>query len=162
MKKALLFLPFLLISCKTVNNSSTEIDSEPVARAYYLQKQAVEQQLDQDSIIGYKAGLTSIAGQQKFAVNEPVAGVLFKSGLAFERNVYQLEHYQKLMLETEIGFILSKDIKQTVIKSNLSDYIERVVPAIELVDLVAAIEPVAPRTAEEQVVARRARVQLAT
>ncbi len=136
MKKALQFLLFfgfiLLASCKTVETSQ-----DPVTNAYQTQHQLVKD--SGKAIIGYKAGLTSKAGQAKLGVAEPVAGVLFKDGLSLNRQVYLLEDYQHLMLETEIGFVLNSDVTlhpPTVLPPNFFlNYIESVVPVIELPDL---------------------------
>ncbi|NVJ65209.1 MAG: 4-oxalocrotonate decarboxylase [Gammaproteobacteria bacterium] len=136
MKKAwlfLLFLPFILLaSCKQQMLAPTELNE--IDKAYQTQQLFI-QQLNKN-IIGYKAGLTSSAGQAKFGVTEPVAGVLFKDGLSLNRQVYLLEDYQRLMLETEIGFVLNSDIPNfAVFPKDVSGFIEQVVPVIELPDL---------------------------
>lgn len=135
MKKALQLLLFfsfiLLFSCK-----SLEPVSNPTAQAYKIQNQMVSD--SGKTIVGYKAGLTSKAGQAKFGVSEPVAGVLFADGLSKDRQVYVLENYQRLMLETEIGFVLNSDIRflPTVpTPEYFASYIKEVVPVIELPDL---------------------------
>ncbi len=102
--------------------------------AYQVQKIKVEN--SGKSIIGYKAGLTSKAGQAKFGVSEPVAGVLFQDGLSHSRQAYQLNDYKKLMLETEIGFVINSDLEHTLSKpQHLYKLIEAVVPVIELPNL---------------------------
>lgn len=108
---------------------------KPSIEAAYKQQQSLITSLVGKRIIGYKAGLTSDAGQQKFNVSEPVAGVLFQSGLSHQRNKYQLSRHHKLMIETEIGFILKAPITQPITAENLAQYIDSVVPVIELPDL---------------------------
>ena len=131
MKKLTPLLAFLLFSCSTTPNLESQ---DPVTSAYTQQKSFVESL--NKTIIGYKAGLTSKAGQTKFGVTEPVAGVLFKDGLSHNRQVYYLADYQKLMLETEIGFILNSDLTHTLSKpQHLYKLIDSVVPVIELPNL---------------------------
>lgn len=134
MKKASLLLVFLLLSCIPAPHIK---NIDPVEQAYAVQKDRVVQ--SKQTIIGYKAGLTSKAGQTKFGVTEPVAGVLFKDGLSHNRQVYLLDDYQKLMLETEIGFILNKDMPSFASFPSSVEFaasmVEQVVPVIELPDL---------------------------
>ncbi len=135
MKKALLlslFFGFIFItSCKTIENKQ-----DAITQAYITQSQLIKN--SGKTIIGYKAGLTSKAGQTKFKVSEPVAGVLFQNGLSHNRQVYLLDNYQKLMLETEIGFILSSDVPDFIVfpePEQLTSFIDRIVPVIELPNL---------------------------
>ena len=138
----LLFLGFiLLVGCQ---KEATLSDKQPSpvegssfdspTEAHY-QKQFLQVNNAHQSIIGYKAGLTSKAGQSKFNVNEPIAGVLFEKGLSHHREVYLLNQHSRLMLETEIGFILSKPVHQEVSLDDVHRYVKSVVPVIELPDL---------------------------
>ncbi len=131
MKKLTALLAFSLFSCTSVINLDNQ---ESISLAYVQQKALVEN--SNKTIIGYKAGLTSKAGQAKFGVTEPVAGVLFKAGLSSNRQVYQLADYQQLMLETEIGFTLNSDLNHPINKpEQLYKIIDTVFPVIELPNL---------------------------
>ncbi|WP_251358465.1 2-keto-4-pentenoate hydratase [Kangiella sp. TOML190] len=136
MKKAAVFLLFFsfisLVSCQSPYTATPPLD--PVAKAY--QKQQLRVQNQHKTIVGYKAGLTSQVGQAKFGVTQPIAGVLFKEGLSYERQVYLLNDYQRLMLETEIGFILKTDLPQFVIfPPDIRGFFDQAVAVIELPNL---------------------------
>ncbi len=110
-----------------------------VARAYQIQKQAVEHLLDGAPAAGFKAGLTSVAGQEKFAVNHPVAGVLLAgSRLQPAAAGYRLalSRYNKLMLEIELGFEMAAAITEPLASvDELKRQLKAVYPVIELPDL---------------------------
>lgn len=137
MKKALLGISLvfssLVVACVSTNAPEKNPAADDLESAYQLQYQLVQGVAF--PIIGYKAGLTSEAGQNKFNVSEPVAGALFQEGLAFDRHAYLLSNHTNLMLETEIGFILNQNITQLVTAEQLPAMIKSVVPVIELPDL---------------------------
>ncbi len=104
--------------------------------AYQVQKAYVSLRQKADPIAGYKAGLTSTAGQKKFKVSQALSGVLFTSGNVADPKKIRLSDAQKLMIETEIGFILSKPITSPIKdKQQLAKFVESVVAVIELPDL---------------------------
>ncbi|MCW8999364.1 MAG: hypothetical protein OQK04_11680, partial [Kangiellaceae bacterium] len=105
-------------------------------QAYALQKQWTAKVAKSDPISGYKAGLTSKAGQAKFAVSEALSGVLFASGSVRSPYTVNIEDAGKLMLETELGFILAKSVNKPIESSQqLNKIISKVVAVIELPDL---------------------------
>ena len=90
-------------------------------------------------ISGYKAGLTSKAGQKKFNVSGAISGVLFESGKVNNGGTLKLSDYRQLMLETEIGFILNQDIDTPITDiKHLQTKISAVVPVIEMPNLAFA------------------------
>ncbi len=137
MKKALLSISLvfssLVVACVSSNGPSESPAADDLESAYQLQYQLVQGVAF--PVIGYKAGLTSEAGQKKFNVSEPVAGAIFQEGLAFDRHAYLLSNHTNLMLETEIGFILNQNITQLVTAEQLPAMIKSVVAVIELPDL---------------------------
>ncbi len=107
-----------------------------LSQAYATQFHFVRKRLETDHIAGFKAGLTSSASQKKFHVNHAVSGVLFKSGLQSEIKPIYLHKHQQLMIETELGFKLSQNIKQPLSSIEaLKSYIQSVMPILELPDL---------------------------
>lgn len=129
-----IFLLVFLTSCHHVQNIDNSQTGSNISKAYSNQFAWVNKQ--SKSIIGYKAGLTSQAGQSKFKISEPVAGALFNEGLSHSRQVYLIDAHTKLMLETEIGFIIKHDINHLIAKPHqLNKIIDKVVPVIELPDL---------------------------
>lgn len=104
--------------------------------AYQKQQALVQKQLMQDKLAGYKAGLTSKAGQSKFKVSEPLHGVLFESGRLKFAQAISLSNYQKLMLELELGFVLNSQINKPLVSiSELKAKVAAIMPVIELPDL---------------------------
>ena len=107
-----------------------------VNMAYRIQKAYIEKKLTVEKLVGFKAGLTSKASQQRFSVTAPVAGVLFKSGILTGNVVVDSSVFHRLMLETEIGFIIGAALTQPVHDvATLRKYIKAVMPVIELPDL---------------------------
>jgi len=111
-----------------------------IAGAYHIQTLAVSQLLADRQPDGFKAGLTSTAGQKKFSVEHPVAGVLLaESQLAAageQGYVVQAGDYSKLMLELEIGFRLKEAITRPISDvATLKTMVETIHPVIEMPDL---------------------------
>lgn len=109
--------------------------------AYRIQQNYVKLRQQNDPISGFKAGLTSTAGQQKFNVSQSLSGALFNSGHLANGQTLSLKDSGKLMLETEIGFILSKPINRPIENlQQLHDSIDSIAAVIELPDL-GYVEP---------------------
>lgn len=103
---------------------------------YTIQKRYVDLRLQSDQILGFKAGLTSKAGQNKFGVQSALSGVLFQSGLKPESAHIQRANFGKLMIETELGFRLNRTITRPIKDiETLKSYVFFVAPVIELPDL---------------------------
>ena len=120
--------PIPLISLRSPN---VDVDT-----AYAVQKAYVTRRLMVDRFAGFKAGLTSVAGQKRFGVDAPLAGVLFESGRLTGSPTIDARTFGKLMVETEIGFVIGKTISRPVkdVKT-LQGYVHSVMPVIELPDL---------------------------
>jgi len=114
-----------------------------MSAAYQIQAAYVKGRLAKDAVAGFKAGLTSSEAQAHFGINRPIFGVLFKSGNYSQNSTISLKKYHYLMVETELGFITQKPIKQTVNSvAELKSYIGQIVPVIELPDVGFALQPV--------------------
>ncbi|MCF6290580.1 MAG: hypothetical protein L3J03_06260 [Desulfobacterales bacterium] len=104
--------------------------------AYGVQHAYVEKRLAHDRIAGFKGGLTSKAGQKKFGVNAPLAGVLFASGMKKGTPVIDLSLFNKLMIETEVGFMVNRPVVAPLKDvTELKNTIQTILPVIELPDL---------------------------
>lgn len=111
-------------------SQETAID---IGGAYQVQAAVVRGCLSNDKIAGFKAGLTSQDAQAHFGINRPIFAVLFKSGNYSEHSALSLKKFHRLMIETELGYITKKPIKQTVNSiAELKTYIGQIVPVIEL------------------------------
>ncbi|MGX5172495.1 2-keto-4-pentenoate hydratase [Aliikangiella sp. IMCC44653] len=138
----------------SLQNNTIQISE---AEAYQLQKSLVELHKN-DSIAGYKAGLTSQQSQQKFNLDHALSGVLLASGNISDPTKIQLKQASQLMIETEIGFILNQPIVQPVKNiAELKTAIEAVAAVIELPDLgyehaskISALDLIAANLASHQ------------
>ena len=104
--------------------------------AYKVQAEFVKLVSQSDPIAGYKAGLTSTAGQKKFSVSQALSGVLFSSGNIENPMEIRMRDAGKLMIETEIGFILAAPISKPLESIEaLQAKVESVVGVIEFPDI---------------------------
>jgi 2-keto-4-pentenoate hydratase len=114
---------------------STQKSTLDLQTAYRVQKAYVDQRLGQDQIAGFKAGFCTKAAQKKYGLNAPAAGVLFASGKKMGFPVIEKSAFKNLLVETEIGFLMGKSITQPLKDiSELNEYIQGVMPVIELPD----------------------------
>ncbi|MBA3582604.1 MAG: fumarylacetoacetate hydrolase family protein [Gammaproteobacteria bacterium] len=111
-----------------------------VADAQTLQKTLVAQRVQAgERVVGYKAGLTNVALQQKFGIDTPLIGALFARGAYPQDRNIKLKPYYKPLIETEIGFIISVAIAEAVsAETDLSQKIVMALPVIELPDMAFA------------------------
>ena len=107
--------------------------------AYRQQRTAVLEALDGRAPEGFKAGLTSTAGQQRFNVREPVAGVLWpEAGIVFDgdKALIQRSDFRKPMLELELAFRINTLIPEPLADvSEVQFVVSEVMPALEIPDL---------------------------
>lgn len=114
----------------SIHNPNLDVNS-----AYRVQKAYVEQRLSQDQIAGFKAGVCTKATQKNFGLNAPAAGVLFASGKNTGSPIIERSAFKTLLIETEIGFMVTKAITQPLKDvAELYEYIQTVMPVIELPD----------------------------
>lgn len=108
-----------------------------VDKAYALQKALAKAILAKgDTIGGFKAGLTSEAGQKKFGVNAALLGPLFKSGEMGPDAVVDRKDFVRLFIENEVGYVVGQKISAPVKDvESLKKMIKEVFPAVELPDL---------------------------
>ena len=113
-----------------------------VEQAYLVQQSYVKKRLAGTPPAGFKAGLTSKAGQQKFHLTQALTGVLFTGGDLTTAPPIQLSQFKRLMLESEVGFEIGKAITGLVANpTQLQQSIKAVFPVIELPELGFAGKP---------------------
>ncbi len=124
-------------SVKTFPLPSTQISDLDLNKAYALQRALTERLVKSgDSISGFKAGLTSEAGQKRFGVDRPLLGPLFRSGQSEPGASLELKDFTRLFIEVEIGYLLGDKIAEPVQNvDTLRKKIKEVFPAVELPDL---------------------------
>jgi 2-keto-4-pentenoate hydratase len=108
--------------------------------AYQVQALEVSQRSPGRQFDGYKAGLTAAGSAASFGLTDPVAGVLLEgTGLVpADDGVARvdLSDYNRAMIEVEIGFVLSAEIKDASLSlEELRQRVARVIPVVELPDL---------------------------
>lgn len=105
----------------------------------YLIQQALLEELPKGKRIGFKAGLTTKKGQQKFQINSPIAGLMFSPYVhhhSKKNTIIDLNEFIKPMIEIELGFTLKKIPQHTITDTTtLIKYIDKLYPIIELPDL---------------------------
>lgn len=107
-----------------------------VEKAYAVQMAYVRLLLKRDRVAGFKLGLTSEAAQGRFGVRAPAAGVLLASGHRTGSPVIDRAKFNRLMIETEIGFVVGQRVERPLSDPTaLKPMISAVMPVIELPDL---------------------------
>jgi 2-keto-4-pentenoate hydratase len=116
-----------------LSREDPDLDAES---AYEVQTLYVRRRLADDRMGGLKAGLTSEAGQKRLGLTAPVAAVLFASGRKEGSPVIDRSAFKRLIVETEIGFVLGQPIGRALRDvSSVRENIRAVCPAIELPDV---------------------------
>jgi 2-keto-4-pentenoate hydratase len=116
--------------------NATRIDETlTIETAYAIQKAFVRQRLVNDSISGFKGGLTSPASQARFRTDAPIAGVLIGAPLHDGATV-KLSELRGLNIETEVAMRVGKTIDRPLGHvAALKEHVDGIAPAIELPNL---------------------------
>ena len=107
--------------------------------AYRQQRQAVNKALGNHAPSGFKAGLTTSEGQQRFNLSEPIAGVLWPDSeivSAGTTPVIRRGSFRLPMLEVELAFRVNTLIPEPLASvAEVRHVISDIMPAVELPDL---------------------------
>lgn len=116
---------------------SSQIPDLTLSGAYQIQSELIKNHLsDGKKIAGYKAGVTTTAGQKRFGLKEPVSGVLLSSAQWSGTSSYSLKQGNRLMIEIELAFKLSEPVEQPLRSlDEVRAVIDDVAPSIEIPDL---------------------------
>ncbi|AWT60182.1 MAG: 2-oxo-hept-4-ene-1,7-dioate hydratase [Candidatus Moanabacter tarae] len=115
---------------------STSVPEITLHEAYQIQKKFVEGIRGESRVVGFKAGLTSKSARKRFQADEPLSGVLLETMDLSSRPDVILADHQRLMIETEIAFIVGKPIRRPISKLKyLKRRIKWIAPALELPEL---------------------------
>lgn len=122
---------------KEFPNPSAQMPDLTVEKAYAMQKKLTKAILDKGQAIGgYKAGLTSEAGQKRFGVSDALLGPLFKAGELGPDATVNSKDFVRLFVENEVGFVIGQKITEPVKEvESLKKMVKEVFPAVELPDL---------------------------
>lgn len=115
---------------------ATRIDETlTIEGAYALQTRFVRKTLRDETPVGFKAGLTSLAAQRRFGASGPIAGVLLVAASSTPCEL-QLSALRGLHLELEVALRIGKRIDRRLSDVDaLKKHIDGVAPAIELPNL---------------------------
>jgi len=118
---------------------SQEIKGLTVDQAYEIQAGLLKLREGKgEKISGYFVGLTDPAVQKRFGIQEPIWGAIFKSMVEGGGILYQKD-FRNVLIETEIGFRIGKDITEPVKDlESLKKAVVAVLPAIHLPDFAYA------------------------
>ena len=117
---------------ENITISSNEIG---IHDAYALQRELVgrlESHGGWGEVYGYKAALTAEPAQQAMGINEPIIGVLFEHAAYQADGASAVATDRPVLLETEVGFTLRKEITAPVAEDDVFDAIARCCGMIEL------------------------------
>lgn len=116
-------------------------DQEPsitIEDAYRIQMEVVKlKQQHGLKIIGKKIGLTGKAIREQIGVFEPDYGIITSEGLLMDGGELMMQDFIAPRIESEIAFVLSRDITKDMYPVMASDIIAAtrgVMPALEIVD----------------------------
>ena len=116
-----------------ISKSYPQVD---LKSSYLIQKAYIEKNLFYDKISGYKSALTSKNSQNQYSADTPISGALFESGKSFSPSIINIADFRNMLIETELGFLIKKDIKEIIESQEaLKKYISNVYPVIELPDI---------------------------
>ena len=104
--------------------------------AYRIQRLFVEERSKKERISGYKAGLTTKASQSRFGLGSALSGVLLESMDRTGEQVIELKEFHRLLIETEIAFIVDERIRERVEDTSaLKEMVGAVAASLELPDV---------------------------
>jgi 2-keto-4-pentenoate hydratase len=106
-------------------------------KAYMVQKDLAKAIIAKgDAIRGFKAALTSAAGQKQFGMDQPLLAPLFASGEMGADASIDPKLFVRLFIETELGYVAGRKIDKPVRNvDELKKMISEVFPAVELPDI---------------------------
>jgi 2-keto-4-pentenoate hydratase len=85
-------------------------------------------------IQGFKAALTNVPAQQSMGLKAPTGGVLLSDCEYQAPCQIRLADYCRPIIETEIGYRVSRVVTDPVTLENLNDYIDFALPMVEIAD----------------------------
>ena len=116
-----------------ITNSEKSLSEED---GYEIQNKVIGRRLkDGETIIGAKAGLTSVAKQQAMGVNEPVYGMITNKMLLKSGEKADLSRFIHPRVEPEIVFTLSHDLSgDNLTIDDVIDATESICCGLEIID----------------------------
>lgn len=103
--------------------------------AYEIQRMAINLRVERgEKITGYKLGFTSKAKMEQMGVHDLIWGILTNEMEIKEGESVDLKRWIHPRVEPEIAFRVSKDIYRELTLNELPKYLDRMAPALEIID----------------------------
>jgi len=103
--------------------------------AYKVQVASIDQRLGRgEKLIGYKMGFTSKAKMEQMGVHELIWGRLTSKMEFKDGDTLELSKYVHPRAEPEVAFRISKDIPGALQSEDISNYVDAVCVALEIID----------------------------
>lgn len=114
------------------------ISSKSLTEAYNQQKYFLTKELKHKTISGYKAAVSNYSTQKKLGLLKPISGVLYAEGLVKNNDTLSFKNFNAPKIETEIGYIINKDIQNKITEIEASDYVKAIFPVLEIPNITKA------------------------
>lgn len=114
---------------------SNRVPGVDLVMAYEVQAAFAKSWAENSSISGFKAALTAKAAQESMGLEDPASGILFEEMQFPVGTAIQLSRFNRAVIETEIGFCVSKEISREIEPGDLGAYIGYNLPMIEIADI---------------------------
>ncbi len=122
-------------SRKGIDQISEAHPDIPVETAYEAQKLFVQNKLDAgDSFVGWKLGLTSRNKQRAMGLAAPLYGRVTSSMLNTHGDPVQLDRFIHPRVESEIAFLIGRDIEAPATITSVLAATEAVMGAVDVLD----------------------------
>lgn len=124
--------------CRPIEAITDRYPEITIEEAYEVQLEVVKlKEEDGHHIIGKKIGLTNKAIRDQIGVQEPDYGIITSEGLILDGEALYIDQFIAPRIESEIAFILDKDITLDMYPVKATDIINAtygIAPALEIVD----------------------------
>lgn len=103
--------------------------------AYEIQRLSIQNRIDRgEKIVGYKLGFTSYAKMEQMGVHDLIWGILTDQMTIQPEEEISMNQWIHPRAEPEIAFKVKKDITREISLSEVSEYIDQMAVALEVID----------------------------
>lgn len=103
--------------------------------AYDIQRISIGKRIDRgEQVTGFKLGFTSRAKMEQMGVHDLIWGILTDEMKIQPKEEVDLNRWIHPRAEPEIAFRISKDIEESISLNDIPNYIDKMAPAIEVID----------------------------
>lgn len=112
------------------NSSVIDLDDAYAIQAASMQRRYARS----EKLVGLKMGFTSKAKMEQMGVHDMIWGRLTDAMEIMADGNLNLSSFIHPRAEPEIAFLLKKDVKSSIAIEDISEYVEGIAPAIEVID----------------------------